>query len=221
VKAASLAKIDDKGYTFQFGFDPNVGNDFLYLLDESKTLKQFDPLQFHVHAPSEHTFNGKTYDLELHIVHINNGSLSVLGIFFDRVAGGNTANWWINEFIGDANKLNTTAGQTTGWTAPNLDMTKLVRSLDTRKVYHYEGSLTTPTCDEIVEWLVVHDVQSISDQQLQFFTKEWAGNSTFARGKGNNRGVQPLNGRTIYYYSSAVATYFTAFTLAALALVML
>lgn len=35
--------------------------------DGSKSL--FTPLQMQFHAPSEHTVDGKYYDLELHIVH--------------------------------------------------------------------------------------------------------------------------------------------------------
>ena len=57
----------------------------------------FIPLQFHFHAPSEHTVDGKTYDLEMHMVHLYpDGSLgAVIGIFFDMAAGGNTANQFI------------------------------------------------------------------------------------------------------------------------------
>jgi carbonic anhydrase len=57
-----------------------------------------------LHAPSEHTFNGKHYDLELHIVHKNTDAteLSVIGVFFDRVAGGNTSNWFIEELLQDS-----------------------------------------------------------------------------------------------------------------------
>lgn len=35
--------------------------------DGSKSL--FTPLQFHFHAPSEHSVNGRLYDLEVHFVH--------------------------------------------------------------------------------------------------------------------------------------------------------
>ena len=54
------------------------------------TTETFVPLQFHYHAPSEHTVNGLLFDLELHFVHTyQDGSLgSVLGIFFDRKYGG-------------------------------------------------------------------------------------------------------------------------------------
>jgi carbonic anhydrase len=63
----------------------------LNLYDETGVSKTFKPLQFHIHAPSEHTINGKNYDLEVHIVHANSDKsmLSVIGIMFDMKAGGN------------------------------------------------------------------------------------------------------------------------------------
>jgi len=33
----------------------------------------------------------------------------------------------------------------------------LFRSLNLKEMYHYEGSLTTPPCGEIVEWIVIND----------------------------------------------------------------
>ena len=52
----------------------------------------FEPLQFQFHSPSEHTVEGRNYDLEVHFVHYYKGSNAygqsvllgaVLGIFFD------------------------------------------------------------------------------------------------------------------------------------------
>ena len=34
----------------------------------------FTPLQFHFHAPSEHTVDGKHHDLEVHFVHYYKGT---------------------------------------------------------------------------------------------------------------------------------------------------
>ena len=55
----------------------------------------------HFHAPSEHTFNGKHYDLELHIVNSNpdKTALSVIAIYFDVKAGGAGANWFIDTVL--------------------------------------------------------------------------------------------------------------------------
>ena len=56
-----------------------LGNDLTYY-----------PAQLHFHSPSEHTVNGKHYDLEMHIVHLTEAGApgAVIGIFFDHVSGG-------------------------------------------------------------------------------------------------------------------------------------
>lgn len=64
------ALIDNQRGTIITNFLQTVGS-YLKLQDESNTFKEFVPLQLHFHAPSEHTFNGKHYDLELHIVNAN------------------------------------------------------------------------------------------------------------------------------------------------------
>ena len=48
------------------------------------------------------------------------------------------------------------------WVATDVNLRKLVDGLNLDKVYNYEGSLTTPPCAEKVEWVVIHDPQSIS-----------------------------------------------------------
>jgi len=61
----------------------------------------FSMAQFHWHAPSEHTVDQKHYDLEMHMVHTyeNDGTQygAVIGIFFDRQAGGNYDNPLLTE----------------------------------------------------------------------------------------------------------------------------
>jgi len=48
--------------------------------------------------------------------------------------------------------------------SPKIDVKLLVDGLSNRRIYHYAGSLTTPPCSEIVEWIVVDDPQSISQE---------------------------------------------------------
>ena len=65
------AVIDNQQGTIITTFLSTVGT-YLKLRDEdADKTKEFAPLQLHFHAPSEHTFNGKHYDLELHIVNAN------------------------------------------------------------------------------------------------------------------------------------------------------
>lgn len=70
----------------------------------------------HFHSPSEHTVDGKNYDLELHMVHsdVKTGAPgAVIGIFFsvDDTAGDNI---FLNEIVPDLyivdNKTNTHIG---------------------------------------------------------------------------------------------------------------
>ena len=76
---------------------------------------------------------------------------------------------------------------------------KFLSEVDMRKFWSYDGSLTTPPCTEGIKWHVVEEVQKISSKQLEEFTKHFSGDMTYANGNGNNRVVQELNERTLYY----------------------
>lgn len=75
---------------------------------------------------------------------------------------------------------------------------KLTQNINTEIFWNYKGGLTTPNCNEQVEWVVLAEVQSLSQQQFDDLNALWAGNPKFANGFGNNRELMPLNGRTIY-----------------------
>ena len=87
----------------------------------------------------------------------------------------------------------------TGGTADvsNVPMAELFSWSNNYNKYNYKGGLTTPGCVERVEWMVVSEPRKINQAQLSQFTAFWAGNSSFANGKGNNRLVQPLNRRSV------------------------
>ena len=42
---------------------------------------------------------------------------------------------------------------------------------NTDAYYHYQGSLTTPPCSEIVNWYVLKDPIKVSDEQVAQFAK--------------------------------------------------
>ena len=170
----------------------------LVFVDSNGNVNAYQLLQFHLHAPSEHTIGGRSYDLELHLVHVRfdeesaTEQLGVVGIMFDRETGGDEENPFIESLYARQVRIrNETLTR-------EIPLMKLTQQVNYEKFYNYKGSLTTPFCAEIVEWLVVDDPQPISARQLKEFNDSWKDNFEFAKGKGNNRITLPLNGRKIF-----------------------
>lgn len=149
----------------------------------------------HYHAPSEHIVNGENLDLEIHLVGQNeDGELHVIGIFFE--VGEES-----NEFVqGTIESIESDAKS-------DFESTWLLIDGTQEDYYYYNGSVTAPIvnddCVEDVKWTVLKDPISITEKQLKFFNDLWAKNDSFAGGYGNNRKVQPLNGRKVYLHSVA------------------
>jgi carbonic anhydrase len=160
---------------------------------------EFEAIQFHFHAPSEHTINGKHYDLELHIVHQmtpesaknakTSRNLAVLGVFFDLDTDLKATP---NPFI-EALKLHNVGSNI------SMNMNDLMEEhlTDGKTFYAYQGGLTTPPCTENANFYILDSAMKINRTQLEQFNLRWKDNINFANGHGNNRPTQPLNGRTV------------------------
>ena len=148
-------------------------------------------LQFHFHAPSEHTVAGKQFDMEMHLVHKSEeGSLAVVGLLIEQ-GSPNAAfdSVWshlptvpgearrVEESTLDLNRMLSPNGQITDASPHSLPNT-----------YRYDGSLTTPPCSEDVKWFVLTTPVEMSAAQIDAFK---------AIIHDNNRPVQPLNGREL------------------------
>ncbi|XVE75562.1 hypothetical protein DITRI_Ditri12bG0103500 [Diplodiscus trichospermus] len=114
-------------------------------------------LQCHWHSPSEHTFNGTRYELELHIVHLSaHRKIAVIAIVYkygrpDRFL---TRLFHHIETIGNEEKI-------LGIVNPG-DI-----KFGSRKYYRYVGSLTVPPCTEGVVWTIVKKVRTVSRKQVK------------------------------------------------------
>ena len=134
----------------------------------------------HTHNPSEHTINGESFALEMHLVHKQeSGEIAVVGILY-RLGEPNPA---IQAIIDAAPKQDETITPTSPVKATNY----LPAGHD---YYAYTGSLTTPPYTEGVQWRVLSDIAEVSEEQVTQL-------AALTGGGTNNRPIQPLNNRQI------------------------
>jgi carbonic anhydrase len=77
-------KIENTGHYIEVPYDPNSRLDV-----GSQPTDIYQLVQFHFHAPSEHTINGVRYDAELHLVHTNAiGETAVIGVLLSSLPAG-------------------------------------------------------------------------------------------------------------------------------------
>lgn len=143
--------------------------------------------QFHFHQPSEHQFNGKNFEMEIHLVHQDkNNKLAVLGIMIKEGSKNKSlAEIW--------SKLPKKETKEEIKLIQPINLTSLLPK--SRKSFQYNGSLTTPPCSEKVEWVVLEQPIEMSKAQINAFGKIFP---------DNHRPVQPLNERDIQTSNWAV-----------------
>jgi carbonic anhydrase len=163
----------DNGHTIQV--NSKVGT--MTVGDEIYAL-----LQFHFHAPSEHTVDGEHFPMEMHFVHqATDGTLAVVGVLLEEGAPNpGIAPLWaqLPEAPGTETTVQIPAGFA-DYIFPDVGT----------GFYHYVGSLTTPPCSESVKWYVRKTRTQLSKDQIAAFTAVY---------DHNNRPVRALNERTVY-----------------------
>lgn len=136
--------------------------------------------QFHFHTPSEEHVGGKTYAMELHMVHRDDeGHLAVLGVLIERGRRNAALDHVLSHLPKHADGEHAEAD--------DVDPASLLPN--DLSYYYYEGSLTTPPCAEHVAWYVLEQPIEASSAQIAQFRKIYAHNA---------RPVQPINARAIY-----------------------
>ncbi|QSZ42787.1 carbonate dehydratase [Sulfurimonas aquatica] len=135
--------------------------------------EDFNLLQFHFHGKSEHTIDGKRFDMVAHMVHQNpkTEQLAVVAVFFEAGEKSVVLEKIINN-VGSTVKID-----------PQDFM-----PLDTSHYYHYIGSLTTPPCSENVQWYLLKKPITASKEQIEHFRKFYV---------DNERPVQELHDRKV------------------------
>ncbi len=155
----------------------------------------FDVVQFHFHAPAEHTFeDGAAFPMELHIVHRSaDNRLAVVGVMIrEGQENAVLADLW--DLLTDAANLVPNANDEYD-SGEEIDIGDALPA--DRRYFAYDGSLTTPPCSEGVEWRVLREPIEMSREQIHAFKDMIATHPALDFTFGNARPAQPLNGRKI------------------------
>ena len=187
IDIAGYSKGDAAPISFSYSADAtSVRNDGkLVYVDYAagNTLKAgqrtYELKSVHFHSPSEHRIDGASFAAELHLVHADvDGNLAVVGLLFGLGAPSPVV-----QAILDAAPA---AGDTV---VDGFTLNARGYAPGELGYYRYDGSKTTPPCDEPVDWYVMRQPKTISPEQVD---------SLLALSGGpNNRPVQPTGNRVI------------------------
>ncbi|KAL8501393.1 hypothetical protein ACS0TY_020796 [Phlomoides rotata] len=141
--------------------------------------------QCHWHTPSEHTLNGRRFDMEVHLVHQSSDNrTAVIGIMYK---------------IGRHNSFLTKINRELEALTHVQDIEKNVGIIDpelikfgSRKYYRYIGSLTVPPCTQNIIWTIVRKVRTVTREQVHLIRS-----AVHDESEVNARPLQPLNERSI------------------------
>ncbi|KAL0114660.1 hypothetical protein PUN28_011745 [Cardiocondyla obscurior] len=160
--------------------------------------------QMHFHWSAEHTVDGARDPLELHLVHYDKkyanlseaaqhkGGIAVVAVLFELSVNDNLdlspiveATKMVSHWVGHS-MMHIRTKMIPLWFLPK----------DHTTYYHYEGSLTTPECQESVMWFVMTEKLKVSEAQMNVFRHVESNNGTL---KHNYRPVQNLGHRKVYH----------------------
>lgn len=163
----------------------------LTIVDADGDVLEYTSIQYHIHSGAEHRVEGVQAALELHLVH-------KLSPYFDDPR--NYAVVGLLFYLDES--LATNLFDVVDFTIAERKNFKTILSplITGQGVYHYRGSLTTPTCGEIVNWYVVNQQYPIRQAQLDKLVEK------LNNGEPSARDVQPLNNRTVWYVTPECAT---------------
>jgi carbonic anhydrase len=175
-KPSSLSMINN-GHTVQMTYDAGS------TLGRVGSKDTWTLAQFHFHAPSEHTVDGKSYPLEMHLVHLDAAGkpAAVVAVFF---RAGNEDVALVRAF----QNLPAKEGDKLAPSGVTIDASGLLPADKT--FFTYAGSLTTPPCTEGITWYVLKTPVEMSETQISAYT-------TLAHLAHTNRPLQALGARVV------------------------
>ncbi|XP_035712483.1 uncharacterized protein LOC118437531 isoform X1 [Folsomia candida] len=166
--------VKNTGHTLQLSINADDKSK-CFLLGDGLGKKPYYFSQLHFHwgpndqVGSEHRISGKTYPLEMHMVHkqIKDPSkIAVISVLF-YISPNDNPN--LEPILNLAGKVKQPLAVAKTTTSNKITLTKLYPKK--MRMFRYAGSLTTPPCSESVVWTVFRDPVPVSAKQMEKFRK--------------------------------------------------
>ena len=182
-------------------------------------MAEYEAYEIRIHTPSEHRIRGKQYDMEIQIVHkpLTQGDMAkkaILSVMFEKRYGSSNKFFDSIDYLNLPDKYNPEVVLDT-----DVDINLLLTDEagltlpGAFNYYFYHGSMSSPPCDEHVQWFVVADVLPLGSTVLDMFRDTINVKLKLQRGDdmeilnaqspmldGNYRLTQSLNDRNVYFY---------------------
>ncbi|NXE27008.1 CAH9 anhydrase, partial [Ardeotis kori] len=139
--------------------------------------QQYRAVQLHLHwgsmsgPGSEHTVNGRRFAAEIHVVHYNTkydsfkeamvypDGLAVLGAFLEV---GTVENPYYQQILEHLYQIEREGKEVL---VPGFNIAGLLPA-NLKLYFHYNGSLTIPSCYQMVKWMVFNQTMMLSHDQM-------------------------------------------------------
>lgn len=162
----------------RFIWGDDLGGSYLMVND-----RRFDLAEYRFRTPSEHRLEGRGTEMELQLVHHSHaGVTAIVAVFVEAGRRPNSILHRIAEHLPPPGEV---------YYGSQVGINPLFLLPSTRRYLSYRGSLTTPPCNEGVEWIVMSQPIEVDAMLIGRFRQ--------ALGE-NARPLQPANGRPVFFH---------------------
>ncbi|KAL4560475.1 hypothetical protein LXL04_032627 [Taraxacum kok-saghyz] len=178
------ATIHNRGHDIMLQWEGDAGS--IRINGTEYALKQA-----HWHSPSEHSINGRRYDMELHLVHLSiDNKIAVIAVLYNI----GKPDHFLTKLAVNITAMIDQKGE--HGHCGIIDPKEILMS--NRRYYRYIGSLTVPPCTEGVVWTISKKIRTVSKDQVKLLRE-----AVHDYAESNARPVQPINQRDVRFFGPA------------------
>jgi carbonic anhydrase len=161
IYSGSFNKVSGSSFNFTIDSAPdgveleNTGHNVQVYAEGSAEVDggSYQLAQYHFHTPSEHRIDTEYYPMEVHFVFQNEAEeLAVIGFMIEVASSTDSTS---NVIVASLKNVNEVPNGGDDTTTPALNFSGLEDHISNSDVFTYDGSLTTPPCDEGVIFNIV------------------------------------------------------------------